>query len=179
MQIIILIPKIIRFATMEQGTALVEFAITITMLMGLTVSVIGFALGMYCYHFVSSAAHESVRFAVVRGYTWSKDAPDNCSTSAPPNFTMPYDCTASGSDIQNYVQSRATVAINSSKVTIDTTSSHIWPGQTPSGSTAPCAIANSQRCLVKVKVSYTFSFFGIQKLSDLTMNATSQGVILQ
>jgi len=171
--------RLIRLARLEQGSSLVEFAITITMLMTLTVSVIGFAQAMYCYHFVSSAAQQGVRFATVRGATWSKDATVNCSTSAPPSFTVPYNCTASSTDIQNYVKNLATVGINQSNVSINTTSSFIWPGQTPSGSTTPCATANSQSCLVKVKVSYTFSFYGIQKLSPLTMSSTSQGVILQ
>jgi Flp pilus assembly protein TadG len=179
MQKKVLIRNLIRFACQEQGSALVEFAITVTMLMSVTVSVIGFSLAMYCYHFVSSAAQQGVRFAVVRGYTWSKDATDNCSTSAPPNFTMPYDCTASSTDIQNYVQSLATVAINQSNVTVDTTNSYVWPGQTPSGTTSTCTTANSQGCLVKVTVRYTFNYFGIQHLPPLSMSATSQGVILQ
>jgi Flp pilus assembly protein TadG len=173
------IPKLYRFVCAERGSALVEFGITVMMLMTLTVGVIGFALAMYSYHFVSFAAQQAVRFSVLRGYTWSKDATDNCSTSAPPNFTMPYDCTASSSDILNYVQSLATLGINRSGVTINTTNSYIWPGQTPSGSTAPCTTANSQGCVVKVTVNYTFNFFGIQRLSSLAVSATSQGVILQ
>lgn len=175
----VVIQKLIRFTNEVQGSVLVEFAITVTMLMAVTVSVIGFAQAMYSYHFVSSAAQQGVRFAVVRGYTWSKDVADNCSTLAPPQFTVPYNCTASSSDIQNYVKSLATIGIKPGNVSINMTSSYIWPGQTPSGTTAPCAIANSQGCVVKVRVSYTFSFFGIMKLSALTMSATSQGVVLQ
>jgi hypothetical protein len=64
-----------------------------------------------------------------------------------------------------YVQSLATVGINRSGVTINTTNSYIWPGQTPSGSTAPCSTTNSQGYIVKVTVNYTFNFFGIQRLS--------------
>jgi Flp pilus assembly protein TadG len=175
----VVVLKLFRFACEERGSALVEFAITVTMLMSLTVGVIGFSLAMYSYHFVSSAAQQGVRFASLRGYTWSKDAADNCSSSAPPNFTMVYDCTASSTDIQNYVQSLATVAINQSSVTINTTSSFIWPGQTPSGSTSTCSPANSQGCVVKVTVKYTFNFFGIERLAPLSMSATSQGVVLQ
>ena len=174
-----LIPRLRELACEERGSALVEFAITIVMLMTLTVSVIGFALAMYSYHFVSSAAQQGVRFAVVRGYTWSKDVSVACSTTAPPSFTVPYNCTASATDIQNYVQSLAVVGINRSGVAINTTSSYIWPGQTPSGSTAGCSTTNSQGCVVKVTVNYTFSFFGIQGLSPFAMSATAQGVVLQ
>lgn len=171
----VVVTKLLRFARRERGSALVEFAITVMMLMSLTMGAIGFSLAMYSYHFVSTAAQQGVRFAIVRGYIWNK----SCSTSAPPGFTMPYGCTASSSDIQNYVQSLAPVAINQGSVTINTTSSYLWPGQTPSGGTSTCTTANSQGCLVKVTVNYTFNFFGIQKLSSLSMSATSEGVILQ
>jgi Flp pilus assembly protein TadG len=179
MQKKVVIPNLSRFACTERGSALVEFAVAVMMLMSLTLGVIGFALAMYSYHFVSSAAQQAVRFAVVRGYSWSKDATDKCSTSVPPNFTMPYNCTASSSDIQNYVQNLATEGINRSGVTINTTSSYVWPGQTPSGNTAPCTTANGQGCVVKVTVNYTINFLGIQHLSPLAVSATSQGVILQ
>jgi Flp pilus assembly protein TadG len=175
----VVIRKLFRFACAERGSALIEFAVTVMMLMSVTLGVFGFALAMYSYQFVSSAAQQGVRFAVVRGYTWSKDVADNCSTSAPPSFRMPYNCTASGADIQNYVQNLGVAGINQSGVTINTNNSYIWPGQTPSGSTTPCSTTNSQGCIVKVTVSYTFKFFGIQHLSPLAVSATSQGVILQ
>jgi len=176
--------KLLRLACDESGAELVEFAMTALILMGLMVGMIGFMLAMYAYHYVSSAAQQGMRFAIVRGYTWSKDETVNCSTSAPPNFTMAYNCTATATDIQNYVKSLATGGINSSNVTIDTTSSDLWPGTTPdcTSSCSGCSPTNSQGCLVKVKVSYTFDFFKLfplQKLSNWSMSATSEGVILQ
>jgi Flp pilus assembly protein TadG len=152
-----------------------EFAMCSLIVIGLMVGVIGVALAMYTYHFVSTAAQQGTRFAMVRGYTWSKDTATACSTSAPPSFAMVYDCTAASADIQNYVRSLATGGINPSSVTVSTT----WPGSTPDGTTATCSQTNSQGCLVKVVVSYTFNFLPVPQLSGLAMSATSEGAVLQ
>jgi Flp pilus assembly protein TadG len=174
------VKKLLRLGCEQSGSILVEFAMSALLLMGLLVAVIEFALGMYSYHFLSSAAQEGTRFAIVRGDTWSENEAVNCSTSAPPNFKMVYDCTASSTDIQNYVQSLATGGINPSSVTVNTTSSYVWPGTTPDGTTTGCSTtANSQGCLVKVTVSYSFKFLPFEKLSSLSMSASSEGVILQ
>ena len=177
MEKIFLVQKLSRLTCQECGSALVEFALTALALMSLMFGVIGFAMAMYTYHFVGSAAQKGARFAAVRGGTWSKTSNVPCSTSAPPNFTMAYNCTASSADIQNYVQSLTTLGINPSSVTINETSSYVWPGITPDG--AACATTNSQGCLVKVTVSYNFNFLLLQSIHPLSMTATSEGVILQ
>jgi Flp pilus assembly protein TadG len=169
--------KLFRLAREERGSALVEFAMTALILMLLLFGVLEWMYAMYAYHFTTYAAQQGTRFAMVRGYTWSKNATTSCSTSAPPNFTMPYDCTASSTDIQNYVQSLANGGINPSNVTINTTNSYVWPGTTPDGAT--CAQINGQGCLVKVTVSYSFSFLPFLKVSSLPIAATSEKVIMQ
>jgi Flp pilus assembly protein TadG len=173
---------LLRFAREERGATLVEFAMTALLLVALLAAVLQWSLAMYAYHFTSYAAQEGARFAAVRGYTWSKSTTTNCSTSAPPGFTMPYECTASASDIQNYVQSLATSGINASNVTINTTSSYVWPGTTPdcTSSCSTCSSnANSQGCLVKVTVNYTFNLLPLLKSSAFSMSATSEDAILQ
>jgi len=172
--------KLLHLAREERGAELVEFAVTAFILVTLMFTIFNWMLGMYVYHFTSYAAQQATRFAIVRGYTWSKNTPETCSTSAPPHFTMPYNCTASSTDIQNYVQSLAGPGIVPSGVTIVTTGSSVWPGTTPDGATAPCTPnANSKGCLVKVTVNYNFSFMPIMKLSALPMTATSEKVIQQ
>jgi Flp pilus assembly protein TadG len=173
-------PKLFRLAREERGSTLVEFAMTALLLVVLSSGVLQWMLAMYAYHFTTYAAQQGARFAAVRGYTWSKDKTTNCSTSAPPNFTMPYECTASATDIQNYVQNLATSGINPSNVTINTTSTYVWPGETPDNTTTGCTTnANSQGCMVKVTVSYTVSFLPFIKSPSLTIGATSEDVILQ
>jgi Flp pilus assembly protein TadG len=176
------IQKLLRFARDEQGATLVEFAMTALILVAVVAAVLQWSVAMYAYHFTTYAAQEGARFAAVRGHTWSKSTATNCSTSAPPSFTMPYECTASAADIQNYVQSLATPGISTTGVTINTSSSYVWPGTTPdctSSCTACSTNANSQGCMVKVTVSYTFNLLPLLKSSAFTMSATSEDAIVQ
>lgn len=172
--------KLFRLAREERGSTLVEFAMTALLLVVLLSGVLQWMLAMYAYHFTSYAAQQGSRFAAVRGYTWSKNKTTNCTTSAPPNFTMPYECTASAADIQNYVQSLATGGIKASSLTITTSSSYVWPGTNPDNTTTGCTTnANSQGCMVKVTVSYSFTFLPFLNSPSLTIPATSETVILQ
>jgi Flp pilus assembly protein TadG len=172
--------KVFRLAREERGSTLVEFAMTALLLIVILSGLLQWMMAMYAYHFASYAAQEGTRFAAVRGNTWSKSKTTNCGTSAPPSFTMPYECTASATDIQNYVQSLAPGGISASNVTIDTTSSYVWPGETPDNTTTGCTTnANSQGCLVKVTVSYSFSFLPFLPKHALSISATSETAILQ
>ena len=170
--------RLLRLAREERGAELVEFAMTALILVGLTVGVIGFGLAMYTYHFLSTAAQQGTRFAIVRGDTWSTYETVSCSTSAPPDFTMVYDCTASNTDIQNYVQSLATLGISPSSVTVNTTVTNP-SGMADDTATGCTTSTDGKGCLVKVKVSYSFNFFPSQQLSALSISATSEGVTLQ
>jgi len=138
----------------ENGSQLVEFALALLVLLTMMFGIMYFSLAMYSYHFVTYAAQEGARFAIVRGNAWQGKG--SCSTSAPPNFSMKYACVAQSSDVQNYVKSIATPLINSSQITVTTT----WPGSTPTctKNCGICATANSQGCQVKVNVSYDFGY---------------------
>jgi len=172
--------KLLRLTREESGTELVEFALTSLMLIGLLFAVFNWMLGMYVYHSMTYAAQQATRFAMVRGYTWSKNTSVPCGTSAPPNFTVPYNCTATATDIQNFVQSLASPGIVPSGLTINTSNSYVWPGTTPdcsSGCSTCTTSTKSPGCMVKVTVSYSFSFMPLMKLSALPMTATSEKVI--
>lgn len=172
--------KALRLAREERGSETAEFAITALILMVILTGGFQWIFAMYAYHFTSYAAQQGARFAEVRGYTWSKSQSTTCSTAAPPSFTMPYDCTASSSDIQNYVQSLASPGIIASNVTVNTGSSYLWPGITPDGTTSPCsAHANSQGCMVKVTVTYTTNFVPLVRTSAFQITATAEKPILQ
>jgi Flp pilus assembly protein TadG len=169
-----------RLAHEDSGAQLVEFSMAALTLISLLFGTFNWMFGMYAYHFTTYAAQQATRFAMVRGHTWSKNTTTSCSTSAPPNFTLPYDCTASSTDIQNYVQSLVTPGINYGNVSVNTTSSYVWPGQNPDGTTTGCTTnANSQGCMVKVTVSYTFNLLPFAKGAALPISATSEKVILQ
>jgi Flp pilus assembly protein TadG len=170
--------KPFRLAREERGSALVEFAVTVPLVAFLFFAVLQGIFAMYAYHYTAYAAQEGARFAMVRGYTWSENIASPCSTSAPPSFTIKYACTANSNDIQYYVQSLG--AINASNLTINTSSSYVWPGQNADGTTTGCtAQTNSKGCLVKVTASYSFNFVPFIPLTGLTMSATSEKVIAQ
>jgi Flp pilus assembly protein TadG len=172
------IQRWLRAAREERASALVEFAVTVPLVIFLLFAILQGMFAMYAYHYTAFAAQQGARFAMVRGATWSQNTPTNCQTSAPPNFTISYECTATSSDIQNYVQSLG--AINPTNLTINT--SNVWPGITPDGATAPCSgsnPSNGKGCLVKVTANYNFNLLPSFPLSGLTMSATSEKVILQ
>jgi Flp pilus assembly protein TadG len=157
----------------ERGSALVEFAVTMPLLIFLLFAVLEGMFAIYAYHDMSYAAQQGARYAMVRGATASEYVSTPCSAS------RAYDCTAASSDIQNYVQSLG--GINSSNLTVTSN----WPQTTPDCSAAPCAACsgsnykNSKSCLVQVTVSYTFNPLPLLPKSAMTMHATSEKVILQ
>jgi Flp pilus assembly protein TadG len=166
------IRKLLTLTREECGYELLEFAISVTLFMMAVLGVIGFASAVYVYHFVTWGAQQGTRFAIVRGADLSSD----CSTSAPPSFTMKYGCVASATDVQNYVRSLTTGGINVNNVQVSTT----WPGTTPdcSSGCSACTTTNSQGCMVKVQVSYSFNFsLGFLPSSPLTLSGTSERII--
>ena len=156
----------------ESGGELVDFALCASVFAMLVLGTTDVCRAMYAYHIVTYGAQHASRYAIVRGASW----PSACSTSAPPNFSMNFGCKASSSDVQNYVKSLG--GFNSSNVTVATT----WPGTTPgcSSSCAACTTTNSKGCMVKVKVTYAFTFIvPFLKRTTVNLSANSQKVIQQ
>src|ERR1035438_2909452 len=133
--------KQFRLAREEHGSALVEFAVTVPLLIFLLFAVLQGMFAMYLYHYTAWAAQEGARFAMVRGATASENVTSYCE--------------AQNNDIQNYVQSLG--AINSSNLTINTSKTYIWPGTNPDGTTTGCAPINSKGCMVRVTATYSFN----------------------
>ena len=134
------------------------------MLLMAVFGVIDFSRALYTYHFVSYAAEQGARYAMVRGGDWTS----SCSS-----YTS-YACTASTANVQSYVQSLTPPGITASSVSATPT----WPGTTVSGSTTGCSVTTDQGCLVKVKVSYAFHFMlPYLPVAGLSMTATSEQVI--
>jgi Flp pilus assembly protein TadG len=137
------------------------------MLLMLVFGIIDFSRALYSYHFVSCAAQQGARYAIVRGGDW----PSSCATATS------YSCKASATNIKTYVQSLTTLGITAGNVTVTAT----WPQLTVDGTTTGCntgATEADQGCLVKVQVSYTYHFFlPYLPTAGLPMTATSEQVI--
>jgi Flp pilus assembly protein TadG len=66
----------------EEGSTLVEFAVTLPTLMGLIFCFINICLMMYTYAMVSDSAREGTRYAMVRGASCPSTANPTCETTA-------------------------------------------------------------------------------------------------
>ena len=133
----------------ECGSSLVEYAIVFMVFMTMLLGIADFSRALYAYHFVSSAAREATRYAIVRGCT--PVVPTDCPTAA-----------TSGS-IQTFVQN-APLGIDGSKVTATTT----WTPDHKPGSVV----------MVQVSYPFHF-VFPFVSTATLNMKSTSQMVISQ
>ena len=154
----------------NEGTALVEYGVSITLFMTFLFGIMDFSRFIYTYHFVSEAAREATRYAMVRGATFKGTA---CSA------TQPYACNATGANITTFVQNLTPSGITSGSVTATTT----WPSTAPTGAATACPSGNSGQnpgCLVEVEVSYPFKFmlpFLPRSVTTYTLSSTSEMVI--
>jgi len=155
-----------RFNREDHGGTLVEFALSASILLASMFGIVDFSRALYAYHFVSHAAQEGARYAMVRGNDWTSGA---CASATS------YGCSVSTSNkglIQTFVQGLAMPGIVSSSVTATPS----WPGKNADGTTTGCTTVNSQGCLVKVTVTYPFKF-AILPLASISLSATSEQVI--
>lgn len=171
-----------RFTRDEEGATLVEIAIAISILFAMLFGFIEVSLALYNYHFVSDAAREATRFAMVRGST--------CSTNVSTAFCSPTDGQSAGAtnnDIQTYVQGLGFPFANS------LTTSTTWYAPATSNPTTWTACAT--QCnnpanfdMVQVTVTNNYSLplphfagglLGSWTQSTIRISSTSSRVIAQ
>lgn len=147
----------------ERGQAILETTICMILLLTLIFGIIEGAWAVYSYHFISEAAREGARYAIVRGSA--------CTT-----FTSA--CPATAAQIQSYVTGLGYPGINTAPSAMTVTAS--WCG--PSGSVPPaCSTGtNAPGEIVRVAIVYKFPLqIPFVPANTITMNATSQMVISQ
>jgi Flp pilus assembly protein TadG len=160
----------------ERGTTLPETVIVIAVALALLFGIIDFGRAIYTYGFVANLARQGARWAIVRG--------SNCTV-------LSGGCPATASDIQTYVRTLSEGATDSTKITVNTTATSVWPGQDGTGSNSGNCIQTKATpgCLVVVTVTYPFSFIlpympkgttgcGLATAS-ICMSSTSKMVISQ
>jgi Flp pilus assembly protein TadG len=161
---------LLRLAADERGDSMPEFGISAVVLLMTIFGIMDCSRALYVYHFVSFAAEEGTRYAVVRGSAFSGTA---CST------TSSFKCDATSAEITSYVQSLAPPGITSTNITVTPS----WPGTLPNGTNpnSTCSTSASiDGCLVKVKVSVPFKFvLGFLPGTSMTFAATSENVTQQ
>jgi len=146
----------------DSGSALVEFAVCATILFSLTFGILTSCLALYSYHFISHAAREGTRYAIVRG--------SNCSTNG--NFTT--DCPiATSAAVQTYVRSLTLPGVPASFLTATTT----WSVNGTSWSSTPTNF-NAPGDIVKVTVNYSLPVaVPFVSTRTLSMTSTAQMII--
>ncbi|MFY9691726.1 MAG: TadE/TadG family type IV pilus assembly protein [Candidatus Acidiferrales bacterium] len=141
----------------QDGSTLIEFALTLTMFLLMLFGIVDFGRALYAYHFVSNAAREATRWAAVNG--------SNCGDSC--------DAPATPAAVQNFVAQITPAGIDSTKIT---TSAH-WIAE-PNSPPICQSDAESPGCTVEVEVSYAFNFLApIVHQGAITLSSTSEMVI--
>jgi Flp pilus assembly protein TadG len=145
----------------EAGSAVLEFALTSTILFMAVFGIIGFSMAVFAHHQVSEAARRGSRYAMVRG--------NSCTNNGA-------SCTATSAQIQSYVQGLSLPAINSSSLVVTTSYSSY-----PTGSSCtPNTNCENPGNLVTVQVNYPSSFnVPFVPSTALNMTASSSMVISQ
>ena len=159
-----------KVARRDDGNTIVEMAIGISLFLMVLIGIIQVGLAMYTYNYVSDAAREGSRWAIVRGAACSANTPglDHCN--------------ALQTDIQTYLQSIPYPGINASNLTV--TASWLTASQTPvswstctSSSTVVCNLPGNE---VQVTVTYPFSLnIPFWRNASVTVGSTSSMVISQ
>jgi len=161
------------YSSREKGSAMVEFALTVSLFLVMLFGIVDFGRALYTYHFLSNAAREATRYAAVRGSTCSDDG--SCATS---NSASGAAGPTTLADIKDYVKSITPPGIGSSQIT--TTACGIDGGGECADSTPTyCATTvNEPGCTVQVKVSYPFGFLvPLVHSVSITLSSTSETVI--
>lgn len=154
----------------EEGSNLTETAIGMMVFLSVFFGIIQCSFAIYSYNWVSEAAREGTRWAMVRGA--------NCNNDLGSTF-----CTSGGAtsdQITSYVKGLAYPGLNKSNITVNTnwyTPSTTTPRTWSLCTTSPC---NQPGYQVQVLVNYQFPM-GIPfwKKVTLNMQGTSAMVITQ
>lgn len=141
----------------EEGSALLELALTSAILFSMIFGIMEMGLALYAFHFISNAAREGTRWAMVRGNT--------CTG-----------CVASVSDIQTHVKNLGFPGINPAYMTVNVTYT-AYPAGTLCNPSATCNNPGNQ---VTVVVQYSFPLsVPFVPAESISMSSTSAMIISQ
>ena len=148
----------LRTALREDGAALVEMALSTTILLAVLIGAFQMCVAFYAYHATSEAARQGSRWAMVRGSS-------SCTNT--PSLSK---CDAASTDIQSYVAGLGYLNLTTSDVTVSWLQSNGLQPVTFSSCTPPgCNIPGNE---VQVTVTYPFGL-SIPFMNSQTLNITS------
>lgn len=150
----------------DEGATLVEFALSCSILCMMLFGIVEVSLAVYTYDFVSEAARDGARYAIVRGANCTGLPDCNISTSGP---------------IQTHIQSLNYPAINTSNLTV--TATYLTAATAPPNMTwSSCSGSGCNKIgnAVNVQVQYPFQLnVPFWKSVTINLSNSSQMVIAQ
>lgn len=159
----------------EQGSTLVEIALTFFMLTTVVFGIIAFGMMIFAWNFISDAAREGTRYAMVHGST--------CEDSS---GSEPVSCALTSDQIASYVEGLSPSSFITSGIKVEV---HCGPGGGPAPPSGDCgatgpghddAANNSPGNVVAVQITYKFTLFQrLLHLPPISMKTSSERVIWQ
>ena len=143
-----------RFSSEEGGSMLIEFSLSVWMLLLVTFLIFEFCMAVYTYSVLGDAAREGVRYAIAHGT-------DSSLCSGPSSGCGD----SSGANIISVVQGYAAVSFHN---TAGMTVTPSWPD----GTSTP-----SSRVIVTIHYPYV-SYLSLPGFSSPTMQITAEGRIV-
>lgn len=148
----------------EEGDTIAEFALASTILIAIVFGIYETSSALYSYAYISDAAREGTRYAIVRGSACTGFS--ECSSTP---------VGATSAQVEAYVKSLGYPGIASNNLTVTST----WP-TTGSACTPIASPCNNPGNLVKVVVAYKFPLsIPFVPLTTINMSSTSEMVISQ
>jgi len=145
---------------------MVEMAVSSAVFFAMFIGIFEMCMALYAYHFVSDAAREASRYAMVRGS-------NSCSFN--PSLT---NCNATSAEIQTWVQSLGYPGLSKSNLTATTTWLTASATQPTTWSTCASGTCNVPGNQVQVVVTYAFPLaIPFWKKGTLTISSASRMVI--
>lgn len=160
--------RLLRRAGSEHGAATAEIAFASVVLFAILIGIMQVSRALYVYNFVSEAAREAARYAMVRGST-------SCT-----NTSSLSHCNATSANIQTYVQGLGYPGMVSSNLTATATWYSASASQPTTWSTCSTGTCNKPGNQVKVVVSYPFTLSApFYSGASFTVSSTAQMVVAQ
>ena len=149
----------------EQGQTIIEAAFAFLLLLLVVFCIIEGGWLLYTYHYMSYAARQGSRYAMVRGAACDgSGGMPNCPLSVP-----------DAGQVQSYVRTKTFMGIDPSQVNVTVT----W-GPSPSETSCPTASCNNPGDEVTVNVTYAFNMIlPLPGLSTFNLHSISERVISQ
>lgn len=124
----------------DRGAALLEFGLVMMVFFMFVFGVMDFGRALYTYHFVSNAACEATRYAVVRG----------ADSSNPVTAT----------EVADYVKSITPLGINPNNLAVTTT----WSPNNKPGSSVKVEISDNMKFFLPVLPKYSMTLTGASQM---------------